>query len=118
MQRNPFKHHRFPPHVILWAVRWYCRFSLSCRDVRDLLAERASMWTLPRSIAGFASLAQRSQNGHSSIDLGAVKAGTSMKSTFELVEIGVKFGARLIRMDSWSIFVSSRAEMSKQKMLF
>jgi len=40
MQRNPFKHHRFPPDVILSAVRWYCRFSLSYRDVRDLLAKR------------------------------------------------------------------------------
>jgi len=25
---------------MLLAVRWYCRYSLSCRDVRDLLAER------------------------------------------------------------------------------
>lgn len=40
MQRNVFKHHRFPPDVILCAVRWYCRFAFSCRDVRDLLAER------------------------------------------------------------------------------
>ncbi len=40
MKRNPFKHHRFPPGVILCAVRWYCRFSLSCRDLRDLLSER------------------------------------------------------------------------------
>ena len=40
MQHSPFKHHRFPPDVILCAVRWYCRFALSCRDVRDLLAER------------------------------------------------------------------------------
>lgn len=40
MQRSPFKHHRFPPDVILCAVRWYCRFALSCRDVRDLLSER------------------------------------------------------------------------------
>jgi IS6 family transposase len=39
MQRNPFKHHRFPPDVILCAVRWYCRYALSCRDVRDLLSE-------------------------------------------------------------------------------
>ncbi|WP_323777715.1 IS6 family transposase [Leisingera sp.] len=30
----------FSPDVILCAVRWYCRFALSCRDVRDLLAER------------------------------------------------------------------------------
>jgi hypothetical protein len=39
-KRNPFKGHRFPPEVILLAVRWYCRYPLSCRDVRDLLAER------------------------------------------------------------------------------
>ena len=40
MRRDPFKHHRFPSDVILLAVRWYCRFPLSYRDVRDLLAER------------------------------------------------------------------------------
>ena len=40
MKRNPFKHHRFPLEVILCAVCWYCRYALSCRDVRDLLAER------------------------------------------------------------------------------
>ena len=40
MRRDAFKHHRFPSDVILMAVRWYCRFPLSYRDVRDLLAER------------------------------------------------------------------------------
>ena len=34
-QRNPFKHHRFPNEIILMAVRWYCRYPLSYRDVRD-----------------------------------------------------------------------------------
>ena len=37
---NPFKRHRFPREIILLAVRWYCRYPLSCRDVRDMLAER------------------------------------------------------------------------------
>jgi transposase, IS6 family len=40
MRGDPFKGHRFPREVILLAVRWYCRFLLSYRDVRDLLAER------------------------------------------------------------------------------
>ncbi len=40
MIKNPFKHHRFPPQIILLTVRWYCRYPLSYRDVRDLLAER------------------------------------------------------------------------------
>jgi transposase-like protein len=31
---------RFPPSVIVLAVRWYLRFGLSYRDVEELLAER------------------------------------------------------------------------------
>ena len=40
MASNPFKRHRFPAETILLAVRWYCRYPLSYRDVRDLLSER------------------------------------------------------------------------------
>jgi putative transposase len=35
-----FARHRFPPAVIQLAVCLYLRFTLSCRDVEDLLAER------------------------------------------------------------------------------
>jgi IS6 family transposase len=35
-----FAGYRFPPDVILLAVRWYLRYSLSYRDVAELLAER------------------------------------------------------------------------------
>jgi transposase-like protein len=31
---------RFPPDIIVLAVRWYLRFGLSYRDVEELLAER------------------------------------------------------------------------------
>jgi transposase-like protein len=31
---------RFPPEVIIVAVRWYLRFNLSYRDVEELLVER------------------------------------------------------------------------------
>jgi transposase, IS6 family len=31
---------RFPPEIIVLAVRWYLRFGLSYRDVEELLAER------------------------------------------------------------------------------
>ncbi len=31
---------RFPPEVILLAVRWYLRYGLSDRDLEELLAER------------------------------------------------------------------------------
>jgi putative transposase len=32
--------HRFPAVVISCAVRWYFRFSLSLRDIEELLLER------------------------------------------------------------------------------
>ena len=37
---SAFTGFRFPPEVILLAVRWYLRFGLSCRDLEELLAER------------------------------------------------------------------------------
>lgn len=40
MTRISFKRHRFPPEIIRHAVWLYARFTLSFRDVEDLLAER------------------------------------------------------------------------------
>jgi hypothetical protein len=37
---SAFAGFRFPPDVIMIAVRWYLRYSLSYRDVEELLAER------------------------------------------------------------------------------
>jgi len=35
-----FKWRHFEPEIIVCAVRWYLRFSLSYRDVKELLIER------------------------------------------------------------------------------
>ncbi len=40
MRRVSFKRHRFPPTVIRYAVWLYFRFTLSFRDVEELLAQR------------------------------------------------------------------------------
>ena len=37
---SAFAGFRFPPEVIVLAVRWYLRFGLSYRDIEELLAER------------------------------------------------------------------------------
>ena len=39
-QPPPYRGYRFPPEIISHAVWLYHRFSLSFRDVEDLLAER------------------------------------------------------------------------------
>jgi len=40
LDRSAFVGFRFPPEVIVLAVRWYLRYGLSYRDVEELLAER------------------------------------------------------------------------------
>ena len=37
---SAFAGFRFPPEVILLAVRWYLRYGLSYRDLEELLTER------------------------------------------------------------------------------
>src|SRR3546814_8207905 len=35
-----FKWRHFQGDVLLWAVRWYCRYPISYRDLEEMLAER------------------------------------------------------------------------------
>src|ERR671932_1633975 len=35
-----FKWHHFLPEIILLNVRWYCRYSLSYRDLEEMMRER------------------------------------------------------------------------------
>jgi transposase-like protein len=37
---NPFKWHHFEAEIILLCVRWYLRYSLSYRDLEEMMAER------------------------------------------------------------------------------
>ena len=39
-KKSLYHGHRFPAVVISQAVRWYCRFQLSLRDIEELLFER------------------------------------------------------------------------------
>ena len=60
--RSEFAGFRFPPEVITLAVRWYVRYSLSYRDVEELLAERGidvDRTTLLRWVARFTRCSPR-----------------------------------------------------------
>ena len=62
MQRSPYCGHRFPPDIIRHAVWLYLRFTLSFRDIEDLLAERGldiSYETIRRWVAKFGPLFAR-----------------------------------------------------------
>lgn len=37
---NAFKGRYFEGEIVLWAVRWYCRYGVSYRDPEQMMAER------------------------------------------------------------------------------
>jgi len=59
MQKISYARHRFPPPIIQHAIWLYFRFSLSYRDVEDLLAERGidvSYETIRRWVLKFGAM--------------------------------------------------------------
>ena len=65
--RSAFVGFRFPSEVIVVAVRWYLRYSLSYRDVEELLAERGI------AVDHVASLQNR-RRGHDELGIDAPPA--------------------------------------------
>ena len=37
---NLFKHRHFKHDIISWAVRWYCKYGISYRDLEEMLTEK------------------------------------------------------------------------------
>lgn len=37
---SDFKWRHFEGEIILWAVRWYCRYGISYRDLEQMMGER------------------------------------------------------------------------------
>jgi hypothetical protein len=77
MAEISYRRHRFPPAIIQHAVWVYLRFSLSYRDLEELLAERGldisyetvRCWVLDR----------RSRDGYAGVVHGRAIAGTSTR---------------------------------------
>lgn len=62
MIRSAYRRHRFSPDIIQYAVWLNCRFTLSYRDIEDLLAERGidiSYETVRRWVLKFGTLFAR-----------------------------------------------------------
>jgi transposase-like protein len=46
---NDFKGRHFKGEIILWAVRWYCKYGISYRELEEMLEERG----IKGSVANF-----------------------------------------------------------------
>ena len=51
LHMNPFKGRHFQRDIILWAVRWYCKYGISYRELQEMLAERGVNVDHPRFTA-------------------------------------------------------------------
>ena len=58
-----FRKRQFEPIIIVTCVRWYCRFSLSLRDLKELMAERELAVIIPLFGAGFSDTDRKYAGG-------------------------------------------------------
>jgi len=93
---SAFTGFRFPPEVILIAVRWYLRYGLSYRDLEELLAERCievDHVTLFRWVQRFMPLlidaarpCRHSVGGHWFVDETYIKVSGSWRYVYRAVD--------------------------------
>jgi putative transposase len=101
MTKISYSGYRFPPEIIQQAIWLYVRFTLSFRDVEDLLAERGivvSYETVRRWVNHFgpkiaADLRKRRPKPHTNWHLDEVylKIGGRLVYLWRAVDAGVKF---------------------------
>ena len=78
---SEFKGRHFEGEIVLWAVRWYCRYGVDYRDLEQMMGERPGL-TTRRSIAGFRGTRPRSRNGCAGSGAGRARlAGASTRRT-------------------------------------
>ena len=53
---NPFKWRHFEAEIMLLCVRWYLRYSLSYRDLEEMMGNGAARGPHHRSIAGCSAM--------------------------------------------------------------
>jgi transposase-like protein len=109
----------FPPDVIVLAVRWYLRFSLSYRDVEELLVERGievDHTTVYRWVARFtplladaARLCRHAVGSRWQVDETYVKVGGQWRYVYRAVD---QFGQVI------DIFVSPRRDATAARRFF
>src|SRR3954468_20819133 len=59
---SDFKGRHFEGAIVLWAVRWYCRYGVSYRDLEQMMGERAFRLTTRRFSAGSSGTLRRSRS--------------------------------------------------------
>jgi IS6 family transposase len=116
---SAFAGFRFPPEVILLAVRWYLRYGLSYRDLEELLAERGievDHVTLYRWVQRFTPIlmnaagpCRHAGTGHWFVDETYVKVSGSWRYVYRAVDEQGQF---------IDVFVSKKRDTRAAKRFF
>lgn len=78
---SDFKGRHFAGEIVLWAVRWYCRYGVSYRDLEQMLGERG-VSVDHSTIAGFRNMRRRSRGACGGSGVGRDRrVGGSMRPT-------------------------------------
>ena len=117
--RAAFAGFRFPPEIILIAVRWYLRYGLSYRDLEELLAERGievDHVTLFRWVQRFTPLlidaarpCRHGVGGHWFVDETYVKVSGTWRYVYRAVD---QYGQVI------DVFVSERRDLKAATKFF
>ena len=117
--KSAFAGYRFPPEVILIAVRWYLRYGLSYRDLEELLAERGVevdhvtlfRWVqrLTPILMDAAKPCRHSVGGHWFVDETYVKVSGSWRYVYRAVD---QYGQVI------DVFVSKRRDLNAATKFF
>ncbi len=81
---NPFKGRHFQRDIILWAVRWYCKYGISYRELQEMLAERGvnvDHSTIYRWVQRYAPEMEKRDCAGTGVTLPIFARGTWMKPT-------------------------------------
>jgi transposase-like protein len=84
LHMNPFKGRHFQRDIILWAVRWYCKYGISYRELQEMLAERGvnvDHSTIYRWVQRYAPEMEKRLSAGTGVTLPIFARGTWMKPT-------------------------------------
>jgi transposase-like protein len=85
---TPFKWRHYAPDIILLCVRWYCRYSLSYRDLEEMMRERGlavDHTTVWRWVQRYAPEINKRMRPHLKM------SGTSYRKDETYVKVGTKW---------------------------
>lgn len=112
---NVFKGLHFQRNIILWVVRWYCKYGISYPELKEMMAERGvtvDYTTLYRGVQHYALKWKNACAGTCGSLQGAAH-GISVKLLSKLIAAGLTCIAQLTAEDAPLIFISPRALTAK-----